>query len=214
VLALASAIRPTSLAAVYALLAGGSPRRLMTVYVLAGLTFTLAIGVLIVWVFNGVSPPSTKSHTRAVAEIVGGVLAIVFGALVLAGRVGGRRGDEDAPRPPRRWAGMFDRHLTAKSAALAGPATHIPGIFYLVALNLIVTHRPSLGAGLLDVVIYNLVWFAVPIAALAVCIVRPETARDVIHDVNAWARRHAHGIMLVASFGVGAALLIHGLLTL
>ncbi len=197
----------------YALLGSDAPRRLMTVYVLAGLAFTVLIGVLVVWVFNGVSVHAGSSHTRAVAEIAGGVLALGFGVLVLLGRVGGRR-TEDAPKPPGRWMRMLDRHLTVKSAALAGPATHVPGVFYLVALNLIVTHRVSLALGLADVLIYNLVWFALPVAALAVAIVRPQTARDAIDAINTWAREHSQGIMLVAAFVVGGVLVLHGAFTL
>ncbi len=185
----------------------------MTVYVVAGLAFTVLIGVLVVWVLNGVSVHAGSTQTRAVAEIAGGILALGFGILVLLGRVGGRR-TEDAPKPPGRWIRVLDRHLTAKSAALAGPATHVPGVFYLVALNLIVTHRVSLALGLLDVLIYNLVWFALPVAALAVAIVRPQTARDAIDAINTWAREHSRMIMLVASFVVGGALLLHGAFTL
>jgi hypothetical protein len=43
-LGLASTIRPTSMAAVCALLATAAPRRLMVVYVCAGMAFTIAVG--------------------------------------------------------------------------------------------------------------------------------------------------------------------------
>ena len=61
-LALATAIRPTSLAAVYALLSSAGPRRLMSAYVLAGLTFTIAFGLLVVGVFNGASIQSGQQN--------------------------------------------------------------------------------------------------------------------------------------------------------
>src|SRR4029079_10055479 len=54
-LALASTIRPTSLAAVYTLLSSPAPRRLMIAYVIAGLTFTIAFGALVVWAFHGIA---------------------------------------------------------------------------------------------------------------------------------------------------------------
>jgi len=47
VLALATAVRPTSLAAIYALLSSSAPRRLMTLYVIAGTAFTLVVGLLV-----------------------------------------------------------------------------------------------------------------------------------------------------------------------
>ena len=71
---------------------------------------------------------------------------------------------------------VLDRRLTARTAALAGPATHIPGIFYLIALNLIVTHNAAIADKAVALVVYNAVWFAIPLAALAVCIVRPAAA--------------------------------------
>ena len=43
-LALASTVRPTSLAAVYVLVGSESPRRLMIVYITAGLAFTIGFG--------------------------------------------------------------------------------------------------------------------------------------------------------------------------
>ena len=68
--------------------------------------------------------------------------------------------------------------------------------------------------GTLAVVAYNAVWFAVPLAALAACIVRPAQARDAVGRLNRWARDHARTIMLSVSFLVGAALVVRGALTL
>jgi hypothetical protein len=46
------------------------------------------------------------------------------------------------------------------------------------------------------------------------CIVDPDAARKLVGAVAAWARRRSRAIILVTSFGVGAALVIHGVLTL
>ena len=53
-LGLASTVRPTSMAAVCALLATAAPRRLMVVYVCAGLAFTIAVGVIVVLALSGI----------------------------------------------------------------------------------------------------------------------------------------------------------------
>ena len=208
-LALANAIRPTSLAAVYALLASDAPRRLMGAYVVAGLIFTVGVGMLVVGAFDGIDLDAGSGHTKAVAQLAGGLVVLAFAVGVLTGRVGGRRG-EDAPGPGGRWNDLLHRRLTMRTAALAGPATHIPGIFYLVALNLIVAHRSSALAGLLEVVIYNVVWFAIPIAALAVCFVRPVVARDAVEAIQGWTRRNARTIVVVVSFAVGLVLVLRG----
>jgi hypothetical protein len=57
-------------------------------------------------------------------------------------------------------------------------------------------------------------WFALPIAALVVCIVRPASARALVGLVDQWARDHHRRILLAASFGAGAALVLRGLLAL
>jgi hypothetical protein len=51
---------------------------------------------------------------------------------------------------------------------------------YLVALNIIAAHYPGTTEVVLEVLLYNLIWFALPIGALAICVVRPSAARDVL----------------------------------
>ncbi len=212
-LALASTVRPTSLAAVYALLSHRSRRVLLSAYVAGGLVFTILFGLIVVYVLHGIHLRSGSDQTKAAVDLAGGAAAVLFGFAVLTGRVHATRTD-DAPAVTNRWASKLERRLTLRTAALAGPATHIPGVFYLIALNAIVGHELRLVRGALAVTIYNAIWFAIPILALVLCIVRPDAARDAVGAVEHWARRHARTIMLVASFGVGTALIVRGALTI
>lgn len=212
-LALASSVRPTSLAAVYALLATDAPRRLMTVYIASGLAFTVSFGLLVVLAFHGINTSSGNDETKGIAEILSGVVVLAFATAVLSGRIGGRHPD-DTTGLRGRWSRLLDHRLTLRTAALAGPVTHIPGLFYLVALNVVVAHNPSVVDGLLEILLYNGIWFLVPIGALVVCIARPETAREAVGAIQEWTSAHARAIVLVVSFGVGAALVVRGLLTL
>ena len=109
---------------------------------------------------------------------------------------------------------MLNRRLTSRTAALAGPATHLPGFFYLIALNVIVAHNVRVARGTLAVVTYNAIWFALPILALVICIMKPDAARDAIGSVHRWARDHSRAILLWVSFLVGTALVVRGALTL
>jgi len=211
VLALATAVRPTSLAAVYALLSSGAPRRLMTLYVIAGIAFTLVVGLLVILALHGVEITSSSSQAKTIAEIIGGVVILVFGVLLLTGRIGHRLDGEER-KAPSRWAGMLQKRITPRTAALAGPATHIPGIFYLVALNLIASQRTQAPRRLFDLLLYNGVWFSLPIAALAICVFRPNAAANGIKAIEQWTRQHIREILTVVSFVVGAALLGRGLL--
>ena len=213
VLALASMIRPTSLAAVYALVGGDSRRGLMSAYVAGGLLFTLTFGAIIVGASHGVDVHSGTTRTKAIADIAGGTVALLFGLGLLTGRIHRSRSD-DAPRANGRVKAMLDGRLTLRYAALAGPMTHIPGLFYLLALNVIVAHNGASVGKLIALVIYNAIWFALPIAALVACIRHPATARDAVGAVEQWASSHARRILLVVSFGAGAVMLVRGLLAL
>ena len=211
-LALASTVRPTSLVAVYALVGNESPRRLMVVYIIAGLTFTIAFGLLVIWAFSGVDINSGSDETKGIAELAGGLVVLTFAVLVLTGHVGGPHAD-DAPDAPRRWQAQLKRRLTARTAALAGPATHLPGLFYLIALNVIVAHQPSVPSGLVEVLIYNVVWFALPIGALAICVIDPPAARRAVDGLRTWTLRHTRTLVLVVSLVAGGGLVIRGLMT-
>jgi Sap, sulfolipid-1-addressing protein len=185
----------------------------MTAYIAAGVAFTVAVGLLILGAVGGIGTQPGSSHTKAVAELVGGLVALAFGVLVLTGRVAGPSGNE-APDVSPRWAGLRDRRLTLRGAALAGPATHIPGLFYLIALNVIAGSESKAPRAVSAVLIFNALWFALPIAALAICIARPAAAQGVVSAAEAWTRRHARVIVIVASLGVGAILVVRAVLTL
>lgn len=209
ILALASTVRPTSLAAVYAMLSTDRARRFLIVYNLAGLTFTVGFGLLVVWAFNGVDINSGSDRTEAIAEMAGGILLLGLAAGMLTGLIGGAQ-QEDAPKPGRSWDRLLEQKLTLRTAAFAGPATHLPGLFYLVALNVIVSHKTGVVVGLLEVLLYNAIWFAIPFGALTVCIFAPDLARRKVGSIHKWARQNARSTVIVASIGMGAVLLFRG----
>lgn len=211
-LALVTSIRPTSLAAVYALLAAEAPRRLMLAYVIAGLAFTIAFGLLVVGVLHGISLHTGSDRTKGVAEIIGGAVVLGFALLVHRGRIAGPRA-ADAPPVAGGMMARLQQHLTLPRAALAGPLTHIPGLFYLVALNVLITHNADAVGAIAEILLYNAIWFALPIVALALCIVRPETAHDLVGTVAEFATAHAREILLAVSTVAGAALVVRGILT-
>ena len=62
--------------------------------------------------------------------------------------------------------------------------------------------------------LYNAIWFAVPLCALVVCVVEPATARTAVGAIQTWTSDHARTIVVVVAAGAGAALIVHGLLTL
>ncbi|HME01730.1 MAG TPA: GAP family protein [Solirubrobacteraceae bacterium] len=212
-LALASAVRPTSLVAVWALVRESPPTRLMVAYLAAGLAFTVTVGVAVIFAFSGIDIHAGTDRTKAIAEILAGVLALGLGIAVLAGRI--RVGAVADGRPAEaRAERLRRRRVTTRTAALAGPATHIPGLLYILALDLIVTQEPGVPGGLLEIGIYNAIWYALPIVVLAICIVKPSAARTLVQKLQEWAGAHARTIVLLISFGMGGWLLIEGASTI
>jgi len=183
----------------------------MTAYVAAGLVFTVTFGLIIILAFSGIHLGSGTKRTKGIAEIAAGVLAIGLGVGVLTGRIRGR-GAGDAPLHGS-WEGRRSEGITMRTAVLAGPATHIPGLLYLIALDLIVASQPGVTGGFVDVLIYNGIWFALPLGALVVCIIDPPASRRAVEGIHAWASARMRAIVLTVSFGLGTALLLSGAFT-
>lgn len=209
ILALASAIRPsTSLAAVYALLSTSRPRQLLAPFIVFGFAVSAGIGILVVSVLHGVDLPGGRSDFTAVVDIAAGVAALGFAAGVWSGRVS-RPGRQREPSEPS-WPVRMLRRPSLKVAAAAGVVTHVPGLFYLVALNAIAADEPALGQAVGEVLIYNGIWFSVPIAAFVFARRRPLEAHDLMSRVNDWGRRHQQVVAVAVFAAVGVFLIVNG----
>jgi hypothetical protein len=212
-LALANALRLSSFLAVYALVRERSPSRLLAAYVFAGLAFTFAFGAAVLLVFSGIDLQAGSDRTRGIAEIAAGIVIVAVGGGMVF-----RRDDlgrvMDAPSTSVRLGRLREHQITTRTAALAGPATHIPGLLTLAALNLILSQEPDVPGGLLQVGIYNAIWFAPPIVALAVCIFDPALARRAVLRLEHWGAAHARTIVQAVAFGLGGWLLVNGATTI
>ena len=213
VLAIASALRPsTSTAAVYALLSSERPRPSLAAFALGGLVVSCTFGVVVVSALHGVELPGRESTRNAIIELVAGTAMIGFAAGSWSGHVHRLRRRSHAERPGRIVATL--RRPTLKVAAAAGAATHLPGLFYLVALNAITSGSPRLPEAIVEVLIYNAIWFSIPIAAFAVAGRHADAAHAKIAQINAWAREREQLLVVVVFAGVGAYLVVKGLVAL
>lgn len=215
VLGLLSAIRAAPLAAVYAFLLSGRPGRLLAGYLGAGLLVSLGVGIAVVGSFHATSSSSTSTATRQIIDLALGVAALSYAAGYRSGRVGGaptrrRRG----PLDPEGVLGRRLRTPSVPVAMLAGAVTNLPGLFYIAGLVAILETQPSPVNGVVQVVVYNVLRFAVPIAALVLVLRRPDHTRRAIEKAHAWGVRHKR-ILIVGVFGLaGIYLTIKGLLGL
>jgi hypothetical protein len=207
VLALASALRPAGVAALYALLSASHPRRVLIAYLVAGFTFSVAIGVLVVVAFGGADIRFGGTVEDSI-ELLAGTAALGFAAGVAAGRAelpsrGSSTGAQSA-------MAVRLRNPSMRTAAVAGVATHLPGLFYLVALNEIVSHRNAIADGIVAVLVFNAIWYGAAIASVVLFMVRPGAARRALLRASAWARVHSRGVTIAVFAAVGAYLFVTG----
>lgn len=209
-LALSSVVRPTTLAAVYAMASGRDRLRLLSTYLLAGLTFSLGVGIVVVVVLKGYSESGLPTFWRAVLDV--GLGAAACGFAVGAAT---RRPDSAAMNPRTTgWLHHRLNNVTATRAAVIGVVTHLPGLVYLAALNAIVNAATTPVHAVTQVVVYNAIWYSVAIAALFVSVSRPAASTDLLNRTDKLVRRHGRSIVVVLFGVVGVYLLGKGLSTL
>jgi Sap, sulfolipid-1-addressing protein len=208
VLALASAPRPAGIAALYALLSASHPRRVLAAYLVAGITFSVGVGVLVVGIFQGAEIDYRGTDVYSAVELLGGVAALGFAIAVGTGRRQPLARDKSTAEESAITRRLRNPSLT--TASVAGVATHLPGLFYLIALNAIVAEAPSFAGGVLQVLLFNVIWFGAAIASVVTLLLRPGAARRALARVDGWARRHARGTTVVVFAAAGSYLTIRG----
>jgi hypothetical protein len=211
VLALGSAPRPAGVAALYALLSAPHPRRVLAAYVVAGFVFSVAFGVAVLAFFHGAGLRHEDGTFNSVIQLLAGVAALGYAAGVGTGRA----------QPPSRDESAGESRVTRTlrrpsmgTAAVAGVATHLPGLFYLVALNAIVTHSDTFAIGVGEVLLFNAIWFSAAISSVLVFLVRPGGARRALGRMSGWAQRNARATTAGVFAVVGSYLTLDGVLGL
>src|SRR4051812_24591359 len=211
VLGLISALRPaTSQAAVFALLRAPAAARTLLVFAAAGLTVSMLVGLIGVGALNGAGGVFGHSTVADVFNLLAGVAALGFAVGIQRGGLENR-----SPRSPGRATSAIAvrlRRPSLKTAATAGVATHVPGLIYLVALNAIAAEDPGPAAAFAQVAIYNLLWFAIPLGALALVLRSPATATAYLDRLTGWARRHESRLLLAVFSVLGIYLVAKGLI--
>ena len=216
VLGVISALRPaTSQAALVALLKTPDPRRALLFFLVAGFAASMLIGLVLVLVLHGARVNLGGSTFTALFDLVAGVAAIAYATASRQGRLSMPRlapREPRAARPARTTARLAERlrNPSVLTAAVAGVATHVPGLIYLVALNAIAAEEPGAELATVQVGIYNALWFALPVAALALAILRPGRAPEYLEHATAWGRRHEQGLAFTVLILLGAYLVIKG----
>jgi hypothetical protein len=201
-LAVVSIVRPTTAAAVWAMLVGSRPRRLLTVYLLAGMAVSLTVGIAVVLAVGDAFSAHSASHLRGMVLVVLGFVALLGAVAVRLGWM--RRSRAAVPATAHR------RRFSPAGAALTGVLTHLPGVFYLAALSAISGAGAAAAGAVAQVVVYNLVWFTPAIAALGIALFGSIPSGDRLARVVARGRAHQDTILTVCFVGVGVWLIAKG----
>jgi tellurite resistance protein TehA-like permease len=217
VLALSTVIRPTSAAAVLAMLAAARPSRLLLPYIITGFAFSAGIGVVVVILLSGWTGPEAPDEVRALMGIVLGAISLGCAARLLSGRVrqpAPDAGDNILAPAAGSWLGRQLTHLSVPRAAVAGVLTHLPGLVYITALNSIANSTSSIVSQVLQVTIYNAFWFTLPAVALLLATRRPVELNNFLHRVTGWAGRREREILVAAFGSLGIYLISRGVVEL
>ena len=154
---------------------------------------------------------------RAVIAFVLGAVSLGYAAGLLSGLVSGparHRAEADPGPDSESWLGRQLVDLSTPRAALAGVLTHLPGFFYLAALSAIISSTSSNAGRTLQVVVYNAIWFAMPLTALVLASRRSDELQHFLRWITEWIWRHQREIMITVFGLIGVYLIVRGVMDL
>jgi len=221
VLALYAAVYPALLAAVGILLASPRRQQLLTAFLVAGMTVSVAAGVGIVVLIRGsgaVEHPGSGWSWGT--DLVVGALALVL-ALALATHAWQRVRARRATR--RRAAGVtgsgsapWSQRLLARGSlpivVAASVVLNLPGAIYLVALKDIAAGHHSVPVDALQVIAFNLIMFMLAEIPWVGLLVAPDRTERVVRRALAFLGVHGNKVATGLCVVVGVHLIVRGAL--
>ena len=116
--------------------------------------------------------------------------------------------------PPQAPGWAVTGRLVRARAAVVGVLTHLPGLFYITALNSITNSTSSVVNQIVQVAVYNAFWFALPATALVLATRRPVELKDFLRRLTGWVARREREILIAASALLGTYLIVKGVVEL
>ena len=221
-LALYAAFYPTLLAAVVILLAQSRPRRLLTVYLLGGMTVSIVAGLVIVFALSDSDWLEHGEHSSLswTADLTFGGLALLA-AVALSLRADERMRERRRRRHPKpeekRRGEPWSQRILARGSTpivfLAALVINVPGAAYLIALKDIAAGGYGTAEQVLLVLGFNLVMFVLAEVPLVGLWVAPERTNELVQRMNAWMTSHGREIAVGVCLFFGAFLIVRGLLS-
>lgn len=198
-LALAGAISPTVLALGLVVLSGRESPRARGLAFLGGVTtVTVAISLLVVFVFGSAVPSSQKgsgSHLAAWIDLFFAAVLLLLGAVTFARRNHGKKEKKSHDEEPGRRLGRF---YLLGLVVMIGNLTTLA--VFLPALKEIAIDKVSGADRIVALVVVDVIVLLPAWLPVALYLVSPKTARKVLDPLNGFLQRHT------TSIGVGICL--------
>jgi Sap, sulfolipid-1-addressing protein len=222
-LALAASVYPTLLAGVILILSQPRPLRMLFGFLFGGVTISMVAGIAIIRALESSGAVSTTSRsTQPIVSIAAGVVSLLVARGISTGRLNGglrkhkrRRPDPDTDVPAR--SSLASRTLARGSitmAFVAGVVLNLPGVWYLEALTEISKAKPSTASALLQLLLFNVIMFALVELPIVAYIVEPQGAADLVKRATEWGHTHSRKIAIVVATVLGVWLIVKGIINL
>jgi Sap, sulfolipid-1-addressing protein len=219
-LSLTASFNPTLVAVVTVMLLLNKPAKLMAGYLVGALMTSITLGIIIVFSLSSSGAAKTTENTVSPSvDIALGAIALIVAFVLYTGRVERlreRRRERKAAKPdkePPRWQRELNKGSPRVTFAVGALLT-LPGASYLAGLASIHKLHYSTTATVLLVIGFNIVMLWLIEVPLACFIIAPEWTPKAITRAKAWVTRHAHTFAIRGFAGIGALLIIKGIIGL
>jgi Sap, sulfolipid-1-addressing protein len=217
-LAVLAALNPKLFAVDLLLIENARPRLMFACFLLGGMSMSLAVGLLDVFVLQA-DAVSTQGSVSAGLDLALGVPLVVIGLLVATGRLHGRHqaaAQAGEVQPPKKegWAQRVLREPRFGLAVLIGAVAGTPGGSYIAALHQLITGKSSTAVQAVAVIVFVLIEFSLVIIPFVFLQFRPEATKARLQLAQAWLMSHARQLMAAVALFVGAYMVISGLVRL
>jgi hypothetical protein len=196
------------------------PVRLMGGYLLGAYLTSITLGIVIVFSFSNSSASNTTENTISPAvDIALGAIALAVAFVLHTGRADRlreRRQERKSAKPdkgPPRWQQQLNKG-SPRATFVIGVLLTLPGASYLAGLHSIHDLHYSKPETVLLVIGFNLVMMWLLEVPLLGFLVAPKWTPRAVDRAKAWVRDHAHVFAVRGFAGVGALLVIKGLVGL
>jgi len=189
-LALAATVYPTLLAGVLLILTQPNPLRMLVGFLVGGMAISVIAGFVLVKVLEA-SDVVSKSHSssKPIADIVIGAASLLVAGGVWSGHI--KRGfrKRKAPEPQQAQkpsSSLTSRVLSRGSVTMAfivGLVLNLPGVWYLDALVGIAKAKSSTASALLQILVFNVIMFALVEVPIVAYLVDPDRAASLVNKL-------------------------------